>query len=113
MKRRLHPQRGDIYWVRLDPVIGTEIAKTRPAVIISNDVGNEVSDRVIVAPVTSKRRVIFPFEVALDLDGKEGKILLDQIRSIDKVRLAKKIGSCDQEIIDQIDEALKLVLSLS
>ena len=48
-----YPRRGDLYWVNLDPVVGTEIAKTRPVVIISNDIGNEFSSRVIVAPLTT------------------------------------------------------------
>lgn len=106
------PKRGDIYWVQLDPAIGSEIKKTRPALIVSNNAGNEVSKRVIVAPITSSVTKIFPFEVPITIKNTEGKILLDQIRAIDKIRLGVKIGTCDKELIDQINDALKIVLSL-
>lgn len=107
-----YPMRGDIYWVKLDPTVGSEINKLRPAVIISNNAGNQVSSRVIVAPVTSKASKIFPFEVPITVENKQGKILLDQIRSIDKLRLVEQITTCDDETIEAIDEALKLVLAL-
>lgn len=107
-----YPRRGEIYWVNLDPTIGSEITKTRPAVIISNDQGNEISRRVIVVPITSKATKIFPFEVAIEINGKNGKVLLDQIRTIDKARLGKKIGICEHDTLFLIDEALKVVLSI-
>ncbi len=106
------PKRGEIYWVNLDPTVGSEINKKRPAIIISNDAGNEFSRRVIIAPITSKASKIFPFDVAIQVGSKKGKILLDQVRSIDKIRLGKKIESCDSEILDQINEVLKIVFSL-
>lgn len=63
----IFPRRGEIYWVRLDPTVGTEIAKTRPAVIISSDNGNEHADRVIVAPITSgDLERVYPFERLAD-----------------------------------------------
>ena len=62
----IFPQRGEIYWVSLDPTIGSEIAKTRPALIISNDIGNQHADRVIVAPIsTANVSKVYPFEVKL------------------------------------------------
>lgn len=106
-----YPKRGEIYWVKLDPTIGSEIAKTRPAVIVSNNAGNEVSSRVIVAPITSSVSKIFPFEVPVVVKEKKGKILVDQIRTIDKIRLAGKIDVCKKETVDAIDEALKIVLA--
>lgn len=107
------PIRGEIYWVNLDPTIGSEIKKTRPAIIISNNAGNEVSGRVIIAPITSSIAKLFPFEVAITLKNKKGKILLDQIRTIDKIRLGSKIGSCEKSTLKSIDEALKIVLELT
>lgn len=107
-----HPKRGEVYWVKLDPTEGSEIMKTRPGVIISNNIGNECSSRVIIAPITSKAAKIFEFEVAIEINGKHGKVLLDQIRAIDKMRLGSKIDTCDDDILDAIDEALKLVLAL-
>ena len=77
------PRRGEIYWVALDPTMGSEIAKTRPAAIISNDTGNEYSARVIVAPLTSARRRL-PFRVDSHIAGRSGQIALDQIRAAEK-----------------------------
>jgi mRNA interferase MazF len=113
----VYPKRGDIYWVQLDPVIGSEISKTRPALVISNDIGNEYSDRVIVAPITSKGlSKIYPFEVAIPKGGaglEEGsKILLDQIRTVDKMRLAKRVGRVSPEIMLEVDRAIHLSLGL-
>ncbi|MFA6066114.1 MAG: type II toxin-antitoxin system PemK/MazF family toxin [Candidatus Babeliaceae bacterium] len=105
------PKRGDIYWVALDLVAGSEIAKTRPAVIISNNAGNEASSRVIVVPITSSVSRIFPFEVAITVKDKQGKILVDQIRTIDKSRLVGKIGTCEKDTLAAIDNALKIVLA--
>jgi mRNA interferase MazF len=79
-----YPRRGDIYWVNLDPVIGTEIAKTRPAVIISNNIGNEYSAWVIVAPVTTGGSgKVYPFEVLIPAtEGglpQSSKVVLDSL----------------------------------
>jgi len=83
-------KRADIYWAALDPTIGTEIQKTRPCVIISPDEMNRVLPRVIVAPVTSTLRDL-PFRYRVRLGGQERNILLDQIRTLDKSRLTKKL----------------------
>ncbi len=108
-----YPQRGNIFWVNLDSTYGSEINKTRPALIVSNDVSNEISKRVIVAPITSKSNRIFPFEVAIELNGIKGKILLDQIRAIDKIRLGKKMSTCDDATLLCVEEALKVVFGIS
>lgn len=107
------PKRGDIFWVRLDPVIGSEMQKTRPALIISNDHGNELSPRVIIAPITSKVGKVYPFEVEIEVSNRHGKVVLDQMRSIDKIRLVKRIDACSDDTLDLIEEALKLILALS
>ena len=108
----IKPERGDIYWVRLDPTVGSEIKKKRPAVIISNDTANQVSPLVIAAPVTSKASRVYPFEVSINLNGTKGKVLLDQLRSIDKLRIGAKLGSVNEQTLDQIDEALRIALGL-
>ncbi|MGH2356155.1 MAG: type II toxin-antitoxin system PemK/MazF family toxin [Chloroflexota bacterium] len=111
------PQRGEIYWVNLDPTVGTEIAKTRPAVIISNDIGNQYSMRVIVAAVTSQGiDRVYPFEVLVP-SGVGGlreisKVLLDQIRSIDKRRLGRRIGALTVERMVEVDAAIRLSLAV-
>ncbi|GAB4111939.1 MAG: type II toxin-antitoxin system PemK/MazF family toxin [Roseiflexaceae bacterium] len=111
------PRRGEIYWVNLDPTLGSEIAKTRPAVIISNNIGNQYADRVIVAPITSaKTERVYPFE-ALIPAGQAGlavasKVLLDQIRTIDKSRLGHAIGMLDPAILEAINRAIRISLEL-
>lgn len=107
-----YPKKGEVYLVCLDPTVGSEINKKRPAVIVSNDIGNEISRRVIVAPITSSVSKIFPFEVAIEIKDKKGKVLLDQVRSVDKSRLEKKIAEVDFEIVQQINDALKIVFAL-
>ncbi len=111
------PQRGELYWVNLDPVIGSEIAKTRPALIISNDIGNQYADRVIVAPISSSSlRKIYPFEVLLSPGesglSKESKILLDQIRTLDKSRLGQQIGVLSAERMEAVNRAIRISLAV-
>ena len=111
------PRRGEVYWVNLDPVIGTEIAKTRPALIISNDTGNEFSPRVIVAALTSGHiDRVYPFEVLVP-QGEAGllqtsKVLLSQIRTVDKQRLGDLIGALSDERMAQVDSAIRLSLDV-
>jgi mRNA interferase MazF len=83
--------RFDVYLVDLDPTIGSEIQKTRPCLVISPDEMNHHIATVIVAPMTTKGNT-YPTRVPCQFDGKEGQIVLDQIRTIDKRRFVKKIG---------------------
>ncbi len=111
------PRRGEVYWVHLDPTVGSEIAKTRPAVIISNDIGNEYSQRVIIAPLTSGGlQRVYPFE-ALVPAGEAGlaetsKVLLDQVRSVDKARLRERIGALSSDRMLDVDRAIRLSLAV-
>ncbi len=100
------PKRGDVYWVNLDPTIGSEINKRRPCLIISNDVGNEVGRRVIVAPITSSAKEIYPFEVKVEIQERKGKSLIDQVRAINKQRLCGKITTLDLDTMKNVDKAL-------
>ena len=84
-------KRGEVYWVNLDPTIGTEIKKTRPALIVSPDDMNITLPRVIIAPLTSKGQALGCRPV-VEFNGQTARILLDQIRSVDKARLAGKMG---------------------
>lgn len=86
--------RGEIWLINLDPTIGSEIKKTRPCIVVSPQELNDYLRTVIVAPMTTKGRVA-GFRVPITHDGKKGLILLDQIRSVDKARLVKKIGKCN------------------
>jgi len=87
-------KRGDVYWVNLDPTVGSEIRKTRPALVISPDDMNAALPRVIVAPLTSKGQPL-GCRPEVKFAGKKARILLDQIRCVDKVRLAGKMGEID------------------
>jgi len=83
--------RGEIWLINLNPTIGSEIKKTRPCIVVSPEELNDHLRTVIVAPMTTKGRST-GFRIPITHDGKKGLILLDQIRSVDKVRLVKKIG---------------------
>lgn len=113
MSGRKFPKRGDIYWVNLDPTVGGEIQKLRPGLIISNDIGNDVSSVVMVAPITSKLKHVYPFEVRIVLKGKNAKILLNQCRALDKSRLMDKIDEVNIEIMQQVEEAIRIVFGLN
>jgi len=84
-------KRFEVYLVNLDPTLGSEIQKTRPCLIISPDEMNDHIDTVIVAPMTTKGRA-YPTRVNCQFEGKEGQIVLDQIRTVDKIRLVKRLG---------------------
>lgn len=90
-------RRGCVYWVNLDPSVGTEIRKTRPALVVSPDDMNDVLPRVIVAPITSKGQPL-GCRPELIFNGKPARVLLDQIRSVDKRRLAGKLGEIDLDV---------------
>jgi mRNA interferase MazF len=106
------PRRGEVYWVTLDPVVGTEIRKTRPAVIVSNDSCNRYGTRVVVLPITSNVTSLYPGEAMVSVKGKPGRALGDQIRSIDKGRLKARAGAVTAEEMARIDEALAITLAL-
>jgi len=108
-------KRGDIWLVNLEPTIGHEIRKSRPAVIIQNDLGNKYSPITIVAPITSQNiERTYPIEVVLDKKSsgleKISKVLLNQIRAIDKRRLIKKLGKIDYETMMNVDYSIKISL---
>ena len=86
---------GEIWLAKLDPTVGSEIQKTRPCVVVSPKEMNDHLRTVIVAPMTSGSRPA-PFRIPLTFEGKQGLILLDQLRSLDRVRLVKRLGSIDQ-----------------
>lgn len=106
------PKRGDVYWVCFDPTLGTEVKKTRPAVILSNNLFNKHLPRLIVVPITSNVAKVFDFESLVLVNEKKGKAMLDQIRAIDKNRLGKKICSLTFAEVQDIERALKEALAL-
>ena len=88
--------RFDVYIVVLDPTVSSEIQKTRPCLIISPNEMNRHIATVIVAPMTTKGRP-YPTRIACTFQGKEGQVVLDQIRTVDKSRLARKLGKISEE----------------
>lgn len=108
-----YPKRGEVYWIRLDPTDGKEIKKTRPCLIISSDVANR-SELIVIAPITSNvDRIFSRIEVKISLDGKAGKVIPRQMRSIDRTkRLGKKIGKISSEEMKLVDDAIRLILGL-
>ena len=87
-------QRGSVWWVNLDPTVGTEIRKTRPGLVISPDDMNAALPRLIVAPLTSKGQPL-GCRPQVIFDGRPARILLDQLRCVDKSRLVSKLGDID------------------
>src|SRR3989338_6514761 len=101
-------KRGDVWLVSLDPTVGHEIKKSRPAVIIQNDIGNRYSPLTIIALLTSQwLEKVYPIEVFIAKKGsglpKDSKVLLNQIRAIDKRRLVRKFGKLDAETLANVD----------
>ncbi len=87
--------RFDIWLVSLDPVVGSEIKKTRPCVVVSPNEANQYLNTVTVVPLTSSLKA-YPTRFQIQFQHKKGELVLDQIRSIDKVRLISKLGNLDQ-----------------
>lgn len=102
--------RGEIWLVTLDPTIGSEIKKSLPCVIVSPPEMHDYLRTVIVAPMTTKSRPA-PFRVSLSHGGKKGLLLLDQIRAVDKVRLAKKMGSVSAKTLSIALDTLQEVFA--
>ena len=94
-------KRFDVYLVNLDPTVGTEIQKTRPCLVISPDEMNEHIQTVILAPMTTRARS-YPTRVACHFDKKDAHIVLDQIRTVDKRRLIKRMGRIDAQTQRQV-----------
>lgn len=100
-------ERFDVYLVNLDPTVGSEIKKTRPCLIISPDEMNRHIATVIIAPLTTKSRA-YPTRVACRFQEQEGQIVLDQLRTVDKSRLVRKLGrigkSTQAAVLDTLAE---------
>jgi mRNA interferase MazF len=113
----IQPRRGEVYLVSLDPTVGAEIKKTRPAVVVQNDPANRRSPVTIVAAITSQfEEPLYPTEVLVR--APEGGlavgsvVLLNQIRSVDRGRLVRRLGVLKTETMKEVDRALLLSLGL-
>jgi mRNA interferase MazF len=102
--------RGDVWLVALDPALGSEIQKTRPCVIVSPPELHDYLNTVIVAPMTSKGRTA-PFRIPVSFKRKQGLIVLDQIRTVDKARLVRKEGSVGEDALSGVLRTLQEVFT--
>lgn len=108
--------KGEIYLADLNPTVGSEIAKTRPVLIVSNDVNNRYAATVTIVPITSTTEKIYPFEVFLPKG--EGNLLNDskakanQIRTIDELRLKKRLGKINENKLKEIEQAILIHLEI-
>ena len=116
MGLKKYPERGEIYLVCLDPTIGSEINKTRPALIISNDINNQVAETITVIPITSSTETVYPFETLLYSQesglSKNSKAKCNQIRTIDKKRLVKSIGKVSIKKLKEVEDSLLIHLGM-
>ena len=105
-------KRGDVFLVNFDPTVGAEARKTRPALVVSNDINNTHSPIVSIAPITSNITRVYSFEV--EIPSKIGgltsrsKVMVNQTRAVDKARFLKKMGRLPPNLMKQVDQALKL-----
>jgi mRNA interferase MazF len=105
-------KRGEVWWVEFDPSVGTEITKTRPAVIVSNDAANRNLARVVVVPLTSNTGKTYPGEAVVTIAGQGSKAMVDQIMAADKARLKKQLGSLVKTDLLAVEDAMKVHLGL-
>jgi len=99
----------EVFLISLDPTLGHEIKKARPCIIISPDEMNKNISTVIIAPLTTQSH-FYPTRIALKFTGKDAWIALDQLRTVDKERLIKKLGEIEQVIINQVKSIIKEML---
>jgi mRNA interferase MazF len=105
-------KQGEIFWVNFDPSVGAEAKKVRPAVVVSNDINNEHSPIVSIAPITSNVTRVYSFEVEIPAETSSltsrSKVMVNQTRAVDKVRLVQLVGSLPAELMVKVKAALKL-----
>lgn len=105
-------KRGEVWWVEFDPAIGSEIRKTRPAVIVSNDAANRHLARVVVLPLTSNTGRQYPGEALVTISGQASKVMADQIMAADKARLKTQVGTLSKADMLAVEDAILVHLGL-
>ena len=105
--------RGEAWWVEFDPAVGSEIRKTRPAVIVSNDTSNRHLARLQVMPLSSNVERVYPSETVITLAGQRSKVMADQIMTADKRRLKTSLGRLSQADMLAVERVIRLQLGLN
>ncbi len=105
-------KRGEVWWVEFDPAVGSEVSKTRPAVIVSNNAANRNLTRVVVLPLTSNTDRQYPGEALVTIAGKQGKAMADQIMAADKTRLKNQLGTLSKVDMLAVEEAILVHLGM-
>jgi mRNA interferase MazF len=105
-------KRGDVWWVSFDPSLGGEIRKTRPAVVVSNNAANAVLNRVVVVPLTTQTGKVYPGEALIQVEGRESKVMADQIMTASKQRLLNRMGSLSLGDLKAVEGAILLHLGI-
>lgn len=108
----VEPRRGEVWWVRLDPTLGSEIAKTRPCVILSGNVFNRLRRTVVVIPLSTSPQASIPLLVSVQCDGRNVVAVTDQIRAIAKQRLDKRLGELSTKDLEAVEQGVREVLEL-
>ena len=106
-------KRSEVWWVEFDPAVGSEIRKSRPAIVVSNDAANRNLARVVVVPLTSNTGRLYPSEALVTLQGKPAKAMADQIMAADKNRLKSQLGALSKEDMLALEDAVKVHLGLA
>jgi mRNA interferase MazF len=106
------PRRGEVWWVRLDPALGSEIRKTRPCLVLSTDVLNEHRRTVVVVPLSSSPQASPPLLVPVTCAGRHAVAVTDQIRAVSKERLESRLGELSPEHLAAIENSLRQILEL-
>src|ERR1700694_5512926 len=106
------PQRGEIWWARLDPTVGSEMKKTRPCLIISSTPINERRRTVVVVPLSSSSKVAPPLTVGVKCSGRPAVDVLDQVRAVAKERLTRRIEDMPRQQLEAVESGLREILEL-
>jgi mRNA interferase MazF len=112
MAKIIKPKRGEVWWALLDPTVGTEVGKIRPVIIVSNDSSNLKLSRVQMVPITSNVSKVYVSETIIIVAGKASKAMGDQVRTISKELLRKRLAKLSNDDMAKVENILRLQLEL-